>query len=822
MLKVVMTVSKLTIKRGPILLRPETLIKKSGGMFKNSAFWIFGRLLGLVAASGFLCSLGAQQSTSDTPPKPPHRALVEKYCIFCHNDQLKTGGLSLNTISAHDPVENGDVWEKVITKLQHRYMPPVGLPRPDEATYKAAITSLETSLDRQAVEKPDPGRTDTFRRLNRTEYHNAIRDLLDLDVDVSSLLPKDETSQGFDNITVADLSPTLLERYLAAARKISRLAVGSPVPSPGGDTILIPPDLTQEGHISGLPFGTRGGAAVSYNFPLDADYIIRMRLTRDRNELVEGLTEAHQIELTVDGERVGQFTIERPADRDEYQGNVDKHLQVRIPVKAGPHSLGATFLKKTLAFTESERQPYQAFFNYDRHPRTQPALYSLSIEGPYDSTGPGDTPSRQRIFGCYPETLAQEDGCAEHILATLLRRAYRRPVTDADLVGPFKFYRQARAEGGFEAGIEMALRSLLASPNFLFRMELDPVNLVSGSAYRLTDIQLASRLSFFLWSSLPDDELLDMAEEGKLKQPAVLEEQVLRMLKDERSKALVTNFASQWLHLRNLDSITPDPRLFPDFDDNLRQGFRQETELFVDSILREDRSLPELLRANYTFVNERLAKHYGIPHVYGSRFRRVTFDEENGRGGLLSQGSILAVTSYATRTSPVIRGQWILTNILGTPPGIPPPGVPELKEKKHGEKVLSMRERMAEHRTNTVCASCHNLMDPIGFALENYDAIGRWRGSEGGVSVDASGSFPSGAQFEGAAELQHAVLARPELFVTATTEKLLTYALGRGIEYYDAPAIRRIVREARQNDYRFSSIILGVVNSTPFQMRRSQ
>ena len=791
-------------------------------MARDSVFWGFSRLLGLIAASGFLCVLGAQQPASDTSPTPPHRALVEKYCIFCHNDQLKTGGLSLNTISAHDPAENGEVWEKVITKLQHRYMPPVGLPRPDEAIYRAAIESLETSLDRQAAEKPDPGRTDTFRRLNRTEYRNAIRDLLDLDVDVSSLLPKDETSQGFDNITVADLSPTLLERYLAAARKISRLAVGSPVPSPGGDTILIPPDLTQEGHISGLPFGTRGGAAVSYNFPLDADYVVLMRLTRDRDERVEGLDEAHQIELTLDGERVGQFTIERPSEDSAYQGDVDKHLQARISVKAGPHILGATFFKKTLAFTESERQPYQASFNRDRHPRTQPALYSLSVEGPYGSTGPGETPSRRRIFLCYPEALAQEDGCAERILGTLLRRAYRRPVTEADLAGPLKFYRQARAEGGFETGIEMALRALLARPNFLFRMELDPANLASGRPYRLTDIELASRLSFFLWSSIPDAELLDLAVEGKLKQPAVLERQVLRMLKDGRSKSLVTNFAAQWLHLRNLDSTNPDPRLFPDFDDNLRQGFRQETELFVDSILRGDRNITELLKADYTFVNERLAKHYGIPHVYGSRFRRVTFDEESGRGGLLSQGSILAVTSYATRTSPVIRGKWILTNILGTPPGIPPPGVPELKEKEHGEKVLSMRERMAEHRTNTVCASCHNLMDPVGFALENYDAIGRWRGSEGGVPVDASGSFPSGAQFEGVAGLQHAVLARPELFVNATTEKLLTFALGRGIEYYDAPAIRRIVREARHNDYRFSSVILGVVNSTPFQMRRSQ
>jgi uncharacterized protein DUF1592/uncharacterized protein DUF1588/uncharacterized protein DUF1585/uncharacterized protein DUF1587/uncharacterized protein DUF1595 len=700
-------------------------------------------------------------------------------------------------------------------------MPPAGLPRPDEPAYDALVASLESSLDSAAAAHPDPGRTDTFRRLSRTEYQNAIRDLLAVDVDVSGLLPGDESSHGFDNVTVGDLSPTLLERYLNAARKISRLAVGSPVRSPGGDTIQLPPDLTQEEHFDDLPFGTRGGLVVHYTFPLDAEYEVQVRLQRDRNEHVEGLTESHEVELMLDGQRVRLFTVKPPGGSKDHHA-VDQELNARIPVKAGPHEVAAAFPKRPSLLLETERQPYQAHFNMDRHPRIQPAVYSISINGPYAAQGPGDTPSRRRIFVCPPAKPGDEDGCARRILSTLMRRAYRRPVSDADLQVPMKFYKDGRTESGFENGIEMALRAVLVSPEFLFRVEQDPAGVAPHSAYRIDDLALASRLSFFLWSSIPDDELLDAAIQGRLRNPAVLEKQVRRMLADSRSKALVGNFAEQWLYLRNLASTTPDMRLFPDFDDNLRQAFREETDLFFESILREDRSVLDLLRANYTFVNERLAKHYGIPNVYGSRFRRVTFGEGAVRGGLLGQGSVLTVTSYATRTSPVIRGKWILSNILGVPPPPPPAVVPALKENGGIGKSVSVRERLAQHRGNPACSGCHKLMDPAGFSLENFDAVGRWRTSEDGIPIDAAGGLPDGSSFEGAAGLRQALLRRPDLFVSTFTEKLLIYALGRGVEYYDAPAVRKIVAEARSNDYRFSSVILGIVKSTPFQMRRSQ
>jgi len=490
-------------------------------------------------------------------------------------------------------------------------------------------------------------------------------------------------------------------------------------------------------------------------------------------------------------------------------------------VSAGPHALGVAFLKNPSALLETARQPYQAHFNFYRHPRVQPAIYSISIVGPYAAKGPGETPSRRRIFVSRPANPDDEERSASRILASLTRRAYRRPVTDADLEGPLELYRNARADGGFEAGIEMALSALLVSPEFLFRVEQDPAGIPPHTAYRISDLELASRLSFFLWSSIPDDDLLDVATAGTLKQPAVLEQQVRRMLADPRSHTLVSNFASQWLHLRNLDSITPDMRLFPDFDDNLRQAMRQETELFVESILREDRSALDLLSANFTYVNERLARHYGIPHVYGSRFRRITLDDDSGRGGLLRQASILTVTSYATRTSPVIRGKWVLDNILGVPPPPPLPDVPALKDNTV-DGNLSVRQRLGEHRSNPVCAGCHNLMDPVGLSLEKFDAIGRWRTSEGGVAIDASGGLPDGSRFADVHGLEQALLRRPEIFVGTVAEKLLTYALGRGIEYYDAPAIRAVVREAQAKNFRVSSLILGIVRSQPFQMRTSQ
>ena len=766
-----------------------------------------------VFAVGSLLGFGQPQAA---------RVVIDRYCLSCHMDGMKTAGLSLQAATAKTPETNPELWEKVVTKLSHRHMPPIGVPRPDEKTYDAAIASLTGALDRAAAARLNAGRTGTFRRLNRVEYHNAIRDILAVDYNVSSLLPNDETSHGFDNVTVENLTPTLLERYLSAAQKISRLAIGSPVRTPGSDVILIPPDLTQEEHIGGLPFGTRGGTSIPYHFPVNGKYELQVRLSRDRNERVEGLDIAHRVELTVDGVRVGLFTV-NPTSRGVDHQNVDRDLNVKLALTAGPHQIGVAFPRKTSALLETERQPYQAHFNMDRHPRIQPALYSITVIGPYEASGAGDSPSRRRIFTCQPSKPAEEDGCATTILSNLLRRAYRRPVTAADLQMPLKFYRDGKAEGRFENGIEMALRALLVNPQFLFRIEKDPPGAPPKSAYRVGDVELASRLSFFLWSTIPDDTLLDLASRGKLNDPAILEQQVRRMLADSRADALVGNFATQWLYLRNLASTTPDPRLFPDFDENLRAAMQKETELFFESILREDRNVLDLLRANYTFLNERLARHYGIPNVYGSRFRRVELADQRARGGLLSQASILTVTSYSTRTSPVIRGKWILSNILGTPPAPPPPAVPLLKDAGPAVagKTLSMRERVAEHRANPACAGCHNLMDPVGFAFENYDAVGRWRSTDGGVPVDASGMMPDGSKFVNADELRQAMLRRPELFVSTLTEKLLIYALGRGVEPFDAPAVRQIVRDAGRKDFQFSSLILGIVNSTPFAMRNS-
>ena len=770
--------------------------------------------------------MGRAQQGAPAETAATELTLVDQYCVRCHNDRALRGGLSLDGLALDAVADHTEVWEKAVRKLRAGAMPPAEAPRPDEADYARLLTYLETELDTIATATPNPGRTETFRRLNRTEYRNAVRDLPTRDVDVAALLPRDDASFGFDNVSVVELSPTLMERYLAAAQKISRLAVGSMAIVPGSRVVTLQPDLTQEGHLDGLPFGTRGGTEVEHTFPLDGEYQIEVRLARNRNENVEGLREPHVMDMTLDGERLELFNVIPDRNRlGSYYADegVDKHLNLRIAVTAGPHVFGAAFLQKNSALIETERQPYQAQFNQDRHPRQQPAVYSVSITGPFDPTGAGDTPSRDRIFTCRPATAADEADCAATIISDLARRAYRRPVAYRDIEMPLAFYEQGRADGDFDAGIELALRALLTSPEFLFRIERDPEDVAPGTAYQVGDVELASRLSFFLWSSIPDDELIYLAETGRLGDPAVLETQVRRMLADPRAETLTTNFADQWLYLRNLEAAAPNLRLFPDFDDNLRGAVRRETQMLFKSIIDEDRTVVDLLAADYTFLNERLAQHYGIPGVYGTQFRRVELPADSVRRGLLGHGSILTVTSYATRTSPVLRGKWILENLLGMPP--PPPNVPPLEEPQPGVAARSMRERMEQHRVNPACAVCHRLMDPAGLSLENFDAIGRWRDRGGDwTPIDASGSIPGSGSggFTGVTGLRESVLARPEVFVGTMTEKLLTYALGRGLDHHDGPAVRQIVRSAGDNDYRFSSLVLGIVESTPFQMRRSQ
>jgi hypothetical protein len=778
------------------------------------------------------------QSSSRAAEAASHRAVLNKYCVTCHNDRLRTAELTLQNADLVDLGRNAALWEKVVRKLRGSAMPPAGSPRPDTATYDAVAAFLEEGLDEAAATKPNPGRPAAFHRLNRTEYRNVIRDLLALDIEVASLLPPDAASYGFDNIgDVLGVSPALLDRYVSAGRKISRLAIGNPGTPPATETYRVSSDLTQDDRLDGLPWGTRGGTRFQHHFALDGEYELKLRLARESvADVISDLNEPNQIEVTLDGERVAVLTVgeelltRKQSGRgsrgagfmgDDYLRTADENLQARFAAKGGTHWVGVAFVKRTSAEIEGIRKPFMraAPENGDSH--GQPYLSTVTIAGPFNPTGPGDTPSRRRIFDCRPATASEEPRCARQILGTLARRAYRRPVADAELQDLLDFYRQGRSNGSFDAGIELALNRLLVSPSFLFRIQQDPSGVAPGSPYRVSDLELASRLSFFLWSSIPDDRLLDLAERGRLRDRAVLEGEVRRMLADPRSDALVTNFAGQWLYLRNVGAVLPDRRLFPDFDENLRRAFKRETELFFDSIVREDRNVLDLLTADYTFLNERLARHYGIPNIYGDHFRRVTIADPNRRG-LLGQGSILTVRSYPNRTSPVLRGVWILENILGAPPPPPPPNVPDLKEKTAEGRVLSMRERMAEHRENPGCAVCHARMDPLGLPMENFDAVGRWRTrSESEGAIDASGGLPDGTTFDGVAGLRDALLKHSDEFVSTLAEKLLTYALGRGIEYYDGPAIRGIVREAAKNDNRFSSIVLGIVNSQPFLMRRS-
>ena len=781
-----------------------------------------------------------QARNTPAPPLTPADAgmVVTKFCVGCHNERTKTGGLVLEGVDFTKVAANAGALEKVVRKLGTGSMPPQGMPRPDAATHDALLSYLIGELDRAAAARPDPGRA-ILRRLNRTEYANAIRDLLDLEINVSSLLPVDNSSYGFDNIgDVLGISPVLMERYLTAARRISAVAVGDATEIPVvADTYRVRPDTAQDKHLDGLPLGTRGGLLVTHTFPLDAEYTFFVRLLTTTVSNIRGLEYPHDVVLLVDGAEVARATVGGKEDMDKSFENataqmeaINKRLTFRVAVKAGPRTVAAAFVQKSSAMPNATLQPYLQTTSDTVDYTGVPHVESVLLTGPFNVTGPGDTPSRRRILFCRPATAAEELGCATKILSTVARRAYRRPLTDAsngkdnpgnDVQTLLDFFEMGRRKGTFEAGIELGLRRILASPDFVFRIERDPPELAAGAVYRVSDVELASRLSFFLWSSIPDDELLQLAAQGKLKDSAVLDRQIQRMLADPKARALVDNFAGQWLYLRNLRGHTPDQTEFPDFDNTLRTAMLREMELFFDSIIRENRSVLDLLTADYTFVNERLARHYNIPNVYGSHFRRVTLADDQRRG-LLGKGAILTVTSLAHRTSPVVRGKWILENVVGTPPPPPPPDVPALEENGQGKKPRSMRERLEAHRQNAVCAQCHRLMDPIGFALEPFDAVGASRTRESGSPIDGSGQLASGVAVSGPASLRDALVSDPTIFVTTMTEKMMTYALGRGLAAEDMPTVRNIVRASARGNYRFSSLVAGIVKSTPFQMRAKE
>jgi hypothetical protein len=743
------------------------------------------------------------------------------YCDTCHFGPKARAGVNLETLDLANLDRNGALWEKVLRKLRGREMPPPGAARPDGATYEALVKAIETERDRVAEIKPNPGRP-TLHRLNRAEYANAIRDLLALDIDVADLLPADDSGYGFDNIgDVLTVSPGLLERYLLAAGKISRQAVGDTTLPASYQTYTVPHGLKQDDRMSeAMPLGSRGGTAIEHRFPVDGEYEIAVALQRGRADDVLGMERERKLDLRLDDQRLELFTIaavtRRQAQAQAFGSGADPdaHLKVRVPVKAGARTIVATFLKDTVVQEDILFRPLvdaiQAHFE---------GVGAISIAGPFNPQGPGATPSRDNIFVCHPAASAEEEACAEKIIAGLAHRAYRRPVQAGDLPQLIALYKQGAATGGFESGVRLALQKILVSPEFLFRVELDPADAAPGSVHRISDIELASRLSFFLWSSIPDEELLAVAERGGPSDPSALEGQVRRMLADPRSQALVKNFAGQWLFLRNIAGIQPDLASFPEFDDNLREALGKETELLLESTLHDDRSVADLLKTNYTFVNQRLAEHYGIKGIYGNEFRRVPVEDPR-RQGLLGQASIMTVTSYPNRTAPTIRGKWVLEQLLGTPPPPPPPNVPALKEDS-AVKVLTMRQRMEEHRASPQCAVCHRIMDPLGFALENFDGLGKWRdtdGEEGTERIDSSGVLPDGTVFNGPVGLREIMVRRSDLFVENFTERLLTYALGRGVEQYDRPVIRKIVRETAVDDHRWSAIILAIIKSKPFQM----
>jgi mono/diheme cytochrome c family protein len=774
--------------------------------------------IGMVLAGAiFLPAAAPAAENPSSAEAAAHGVTLLQYCIGCHSGPTPFAGLNLEALDPGNLEDSGAVWEKLLRKLRNGEMPPAGMPRPDVAAYEALVKYIETGRDRLAQARPNPGRP-TLHRLNRAEYANAIRDLLALEVDVAELLPADDIGYGFDNIgDVLTVSPLLLERYLLAASRISRMAVGDTRLPASYQTYSIRPGLVQSDRMSEtMPLGSRGGTSVRHRFPVDGEYEISVGLQKGRNDEFLGLGRERKLDLRLDDQRLGLFTIAADARAQVVFGtgkDPDSHLKVRVAVKAGTRTLEATFLKDTVmpeGIIERRRDAANFF----------EGVGSISVAGPYNVQGPGTTASRERIFLCRPTAPADEEACAERTLSSLARRAYRRPIAADDLAPLLALYRQGAQNAGFEAGVRLALQKILVSPEFIFRTELDPPGAAPGSVHRITDVELASRLSFFLWSSIPDDELLAIAERGALSDASVLADQVRRMLADPRSRALVKNFSGQWLYLRNIAGIQPDSVAFPNFDENLRQALAQETELLIESTLREDRSVADLLSTDYTFVNQRLAEHYGIKGIYGSEFRRVALDDPK-RHGLLGQASILTVTSYPNRTAPTIRGKWVLEQLLGTPPPPPPPNVPSLKDDA-STTAMTMRQRMEQHRANPTCAVCHKMMDPIGFSLENFDGLGRWRDSTGvGTGpIDSSGVLPDGTTFDGSTGLRDVLVSKGDLFVETLTERLLTYALGRGVEHYDRPVVRKITREAAADNQRWSSIILGIVNSAPFQMRR--
>ena len=815
----------------------------------------------LMASTGYVLTAATRQTQATVSASAATtQAVVDQYCVSCHNarvlggdehppsvlvSQLRATGLALETVDVADPAADADVWERVILKLRTGSMPPAGSPRPDAATYEAVASWLETEIDRAALASPNPGRTRTVHRLNRTEYRNAIRDLLALDIDVATLLPGDETSDtGFDNnADLLSMTTTQLERYLSAARTVTRLATGLPPMVPAFDTFDVPLLLEQDDRQSeDLPLGSRGGHAVRYHFPVDGEYLIKVRLQANWQDYIRGMGRPQQLDIRIDGRLLTRlsvggeargrpspatFTIAEPGDPvwEAYLHEADAALEVRAPVRAGPRIVSVSFVRERWE-PEGILQPHQVgeLLSNDERYHGNAAVDSVAIGGPYHITGPGETPSRRAIFVCRPERRSDEEACATTILTRLARRAYRRPVTPGDVTPLLGFFETGRASGGsFDAGIQLALERLLVDPDYLLRIQREPADVTPGRPYRLSGLEMASRLSFFLWSSVPDETLLEAAERGQLSDPQIREQQVERMLADARATALVDDFSTQWLHLRNLEDVRGDPVPFPDFDDNLVEAFRQETELFLASTLREDRSVLDLLDADYTFVNERLAWHYGVPGVYGPRFRRISLPDPQQRGGLLAHGGLLALTSYPTRTSPVLRGKWLLDTILGAPPPSPPPNVPALPERGQGGRPVSVRERLEQHRSNPACAGCHAAIDPPGFTLENFDGLGAWRRvDEGGNPVDAVGTMPGGVRVEGLAGLRAMLLSRPERFVGTVTEKLLTFALGRQLEYYDQPTVRQIVRNAAADEYRWSALIRGVVESPAFLMRNAR